>query len=287
MNERVVQDAQHAGARGRRARRATRSRGRRASRRAIALTVKSRRARSSRDRRAELHRRAARPGARRSPCGRWRGRMRSRRRVIVAVPKRSWTISCRSSRSAARRATAIASPSTTRSSSFGDAAEQRVAHGAADDVDAGFARDGLETISAPGASRAGPSPTCSVKRPRLPCIAHDGQEEVAPGCRRRGARSLLVAGGAVFALTRPPEDVSNPDVAFDAEPTVTPSPDGDPGRSRPAESKQVDPLRNFIWGELRLLQGPPPVPARLEAAAAAVQARLELHRAGSCSSSRR
>ena len=39
---------------------------------------------------------------------------------------------------------------------------------------------------------------------------------------------VLVAAGAVFALTRPPQDVSNPDVAFEDEPTVTPVPDGDP-----------------------------------------------------------
>jgi len=60
--------------------------------------------------------------------------------------------------------------------------------------------------------------------------------------------TLLVAGGAVFALTRPPEDVSNPDVAFDAEPTVTPIPTEIPEEPTPG-SKKVDPLRNFIWGE--------------------------------------
>jgi outer membrane protein assembly factor BamB len=59
---------------------------------------------------------------------------------------------------------------------------------------------------------------------------------------------VLIAGGAVFALTRPPEDVSNPDVAFDPEPTVTPVPSAIPDEPTPG-SKQVDPLKNFIWGE--------------------------------------
>jgi outer membrane protein assembly factor BamB len=59
---------------------------------------------------------------------------------------------------------------------------------------------------------------------------------------------VLGAGGAVFALTRPPEDVSNPEVAFEEEPTVTPVPSVIP--EEPEEgSKQVDPLRNFVWGE--------------------------------------
>ena len=59
---------------------------------------------------------------------------------------------------------------------------------------------------------------------------------------------LLGAGGAVFALTRPPEDVSNPDVAFEEEPTVTAVPSAIP--EEPEEgSKQVDPLKNFVWGE--------------------------------------
>ncbi len=58
--------------------------------------------------------------------------------------------------------------------------------------------------------------------------------------------ALLVAAGAVFALTRPPADVSNPDVAFEEEPTVTPIPTEIP--DEPAEgSKKEDPLRNFVW----------------------------------------
>ena len=57
---------------------------------------------------------------------------------------------------------------------------------------------------------------------------------------------VLVAGGAVFALTRPPADVNNEDVAFEAEPTVTAEPTPAPTEP-PAESKAEDPLRNFVW----------------------------------------
>ncbi len=55
---------------------------------------------------------------------------------------------------------------------------------------------------------------------------------------------LLGAGGAVFALSRPPADVSHPDVAFKAEPTETPVPDiPEP----PKGSKEKDPLADFVW----------------------------------------
>ena len=58
--------------------------------------------------------------------------------------------------------------------------------------------------------------------------------------------AVLVAAGAVFALTRPPQDVSNPDVAFEPEPTETAVPEEIP--EEPAEgSKKPDPLRNFLW----------------------------------------
>ena len=57
---------------------------------------------------------------------------------------------------------------------------------------------------------------------------------------------VLVAGGAVFALTRPPADVNNEDVAFEEEPTVTAVPTAIPTEP-PAESKAEDPLRNFVW----------------------------------------
>ncbi|HWK26869.1 MAG TPA: PQQ-binding-like beta-propeller repeat protein [Solirubrobacter sp.] len=57
---------------------------------------------------------------------------------------------------------------------------------------------------------------------------------------------LLIAGGVVFALTRPPEDVSNPNVEFDAEPTATEVPDEIPQEPTKG-SKQPDPLRNFVW----------------------------------------
>jgi outer membrane protein assembly factor BamB len=53
---------------------------------------------------------------------------------------------------------------------------------------------------------------------------------------------VLIAAGAVFAVTRRPGDVSNPDVGFSDEPTSTPVPD-------PPEPKSAkkDPLRNFVW----------------------------------------
>ena len=58
--------------------------------------------------------------------------------------------------------------------------------------------------------------------------------------------AVLAAGGAVFALTRPPADVSNPDVEFHEEPTETPAPDiPEP----PKGSKKADPLRNFVWAD--------------------------------------
>ena len=58
--------------------------------------------------------------------------------------------------------------------------------------------------------------------------------------------AVLVAGGAVFALTRPPADVSNPDVAFEEEPTVTAVPSEIPEEPEKG-SKKPDPLRNFVW----------------------------------------
>src|SRR3954462_5876933 len=61
-----------------------------------------------------------------------------------------------------------------------------------------------------------------------------------------GALLLLIAGGAVFALTRPPEDVSHPNVEFDAEPTATEVPDAIPEEPKEG-SKQADPLRDFVW----------------------------------------
>src|SRR3954447_25054417 len=57
---------------------------------------------------------------------------------------------------------------------------------------------------------------------------------------------LLVIGGTVFALTRPPQDVSNPNVEFDAEPTATEAPEEIPEEPKKG-SKEVDPLRDFQW----------------------------------------
>lgn len=64
-----------------------------------------------------------------------------------------------------------------------------------------------------------------------------------------GAAVLIVvlgAAGVVFALTRPPQDVSNPDVAFEEEPTITPVPTEIPDEPEKG-SKKADPLRNFEW----------------------------------------
>lgn len=58
--------------------------------------------------------------------------------------------------------------------------------------------------------------------------------------------AVIVVAGAVFALTRPPADVSNPDVAFEEEPTVTPVPTEIPDEPENG-SKKKDPLRNFVW----------------------------------------
>ena len=59
--------------------------------------------------------------------------------------------------------------------------------------------------------------------------------------------AVFLAAGAVFALTRPPQDVSNPDVAFEEEPTVTPVPTEIPEEPEKG-SKKKDPLENFVWG---------------------------------------
>jgi outer membrane protein assembly factor BamB len=53
---------------------------------------------------------------------------------------------------------------------------------------------------------------------------------------------LIVAAGAVFALTRP-GDVSNPNVEFRAEPTETPLPD----ETQTPKKGQKDPLDSFVW----------------------------------------
>jgi outer membrane protein assembly factor BamB len=53
---------------------------------------------------------------------------------------------------------------------------------------------------------------------------------------------LVVAAGAVFALTRP-GDVSNPNVEFRAEPTETAVPDA----TQPPKKGEKDPLDSFVW----------------------------------------
>lgn len=57
--------------------------------------------------------------------------------------------------------------------------------------------------------------------------------------------ALLGAGG-VFALTRG-GDVSNADVAFRAEPTVTPVPEPPPEPSERNGKREEDPLDDFVW----------------------------------------
>lgn len=57
---------------------------------------------------------------------------------------------------------------------------------------------------------------------------------------------VLAGAGAVFALTQRPGDVSNPDVEFTDEPTVTPVPD-EPEPTTSAKDPKQDPLRNFLW----------------------------------------
>ena len=99
--------------------------------------------------------------------------------------------------------------------------------------------------------------------------------------------SLLVAGGRRVRRSRArPEDVSNPNVEFDAEPTATAVPDAIPEEPTPG-SKKVDPLRNFVWADYGYSKDRRKLPARLQAAAAAVLARLDATPGRSCSSSRR
>jgi outer membrane protein assembly factor BamB len=54
---------------------------------------------------------------------------------------------------------------------------------------------------------------------------------------------VLIGAAAVYAVTKRPGDVSNPNVAFRSEPTGTPVPDP----PEPNSSKKPDPLRNFVW----------------------------------------
>jgi outer membrane protein assembly factor BamB len=54
---------------------------------------------------------------------------------------------------------------------------------------------------------------------------------------------VLVAAGAVWALTHKEGDVFNPKVGFQDEPTETPAPSAPAPRKRGAK----DPLRNFVW----------------------------------------
>lgn len=57
---------------------------------------------------------------------------------------------------------------------------------------------------------------------------------------------LLVGAAAVFAITRQPGDVSNPDVEFRAEPTETPVSDA-PTHNKKKKGRGKDPLAHFVW----------------------------------------
>jgi outer membrane protein assembly factor BamB len=54
---------------------------------------------------------------------------------------------------------------------------------------------------------------------------------------------VLVAAGAVYALTHSGGDVFNPNVAFNDEPSETPV----PATPEPTKKRAKDPLRNFVW----------------------------------------
>src|SRR5918995_2457731 len=58
------------------------------------------------------------------------------------------------------------------------------------------------------------------------------------------ASVLLVAGAAAFVVTSQPDDISNPDVEFRAEPSQTPEPEVEP--DAPGK-KKTDPVDRFIW----------------------------------------
>src|SRR5918995_2408884 len=58
------------------------------------------------------------------------------------------------------------------------------------------------------------------------------------------ASVLLVAGAAAYVVNSQPDDVSNPDVEFRAEPSQTPDPEVEP--DAPGK-KKTDPVDRFIW----------------------------------------
>ena len=90
----------------------------------------------------------------------------------------------------------------------------------------------------------------------------------------------------MFALTRPPEDVSNPNVEFDPEPTATEVPEEIP--EEPEDGLQEGrPAAQLRLGDYGYSKDRRKFLPASQAAAPAVLARLDLHRARSCSSSRR
>ena len=82
--------------------------------------------------------------------------------------------------------------------------------------------------------------------------------------------AVLVCAAAVFALTRP-GDVFNADVEFFDEPSQTSVPTPEPEEETPKKGKKKDPLAGLPVADLRLLEGPPALPADRAVGAAAVQ----------------
>ncbi len=121
-----------------------------------------------------------------------------------------------------------------------------------------------------GPRAAGPSPESSIKGAGYPASPMTARA-VAPGrrrgfhaARRRGCRVCLhaTARGRLQPRRRLRRRADG-----DADP------DGDPGGADPWV-QEGRPAANFIWGEYGLHPRPPSLPARLDAAAAAVPARL-------------
>ena len=86
--------------------------------------------------------------------------------------------------------------------------------------------------------------------------------------------AVLVCAAAVFALTRP-GDVFNADVEFFDEPSQTSVPTPEPVPETPKKGKKKDPLAGLPVADLRLLEGPPALPADRAVGAAAVQDPVE------------
>ncbi len=114
---------------------------------------------------------------------------------IVAVPKRSWTVSSPSRRSAARRRDGDRVPFDHEVVLLRRPAQQLVPHGAADQIDVRLVFQRLERVHAPHVP---------LKRPDYPASPMTARKKWILGAATV-VLLVLVAGGAVFALTRPPK----------------------------------------------------------------------------------